>query len=148
MVAQMEDEARLTERLARSGFRFTPQREHVYQILLQRQDHPTAEEVFIGAKKGMPENSMATVYNCLDALVKCGLVKLVNLDRGATRYCANMREHWHFYCDECESVFDIDASAETTQGTLPLPKGFKAERYEVAIHGLCPACERQRKGSG
>ena len=34
----------------------------------------------------MPEISMATVYNCLDALVKCGLVRQVNLDRGATRF--------------------------------------------------------------
>src|SRR5262245_58297607 len=66
--------ARLSERLTTSGFRFTPQREHVYSVLLQKRDHPTAEEVFIRAKREIPDISMATVYNCLDALVKCGLV--------------------------------------------------------------------------
>ena len=81
-------ESHLNERLATSGFRFTPQRQHVYNVLLQKRDHPTVEEVFIRAKEGMPDISMATVYNCLDALVKCDLVRHVNLDRAATRAIA------------------------------------------------------------
>ena len=72
-----------SERLATGGFRFTPQREHVYAVLLQKRDHPTAEEVFIRAKREMPDISMATVYNCLDALVECGLVAAG--DAGARR---------------------------------------------------------------
>ena len=64
----------LQEILEKGGLRNTPQRQHVYRVLIGKKDHPTAEEVFIRAKKGMPEISMATVYNCLDALVSCGLV--------------------------------------------------------------------------
>src|SRR5678815_1601794 len=101
-------DAGLDQRLERSGLRRTPQREHVYDVLLQKKDHPTAEEVFIRAKKGMPEISMATVYNCLDALVNCGLVRQVNQDRSATRYCSNLRKHHHFHCDECGRAYDID----------------------------------------
>ena len=78
--------SRINERLATSGLRLTPQREHVYNVLLGERDHPTAEQVFLRAKKDMPDISMATVYNCLDALVTSGLVKQVNLDRGATRF--------------------------------------------------------------
>jgi len=128
---------RLHEGLATRGFRFTPQREHVYAVLLRKRDHPTAEEVFIRAKRAMPDISMATVYNCLDALVECGLARQVTLERGATRFCPNMREHCHFYCDHCASVFDIDLPAETG---IALPKGYRAERYDIAIHGRCPAC--------
>lgn len=131
---------RLTRQLATSGFRFTPQREHVYAVLLDKRDHPTAEEVFIRAKRAMPEISMATVYNCLEALVKCGLVRQVMLARGAARFCPNMQEHCHFYCDVCESVFDLDMPPEPG---LALPKGFKAERYDVAVHGRCPACSNE-----
>src|SRR6185503_1440324 len=120
-----ETDNRLNEHLANSGFRFTPHRQHVYDVLLQHRDHPTAEEVFIRAKTAMPDISMATVYNCLDALVTCGLVRQVTLERGAARFCPNMQEHCHFYCDSCQTVFDIDWS---TPG-LPLPKGFTAERY-------------------
>lgn len=131
-------QARLNERLTTSGLRFTPQREHVYAVLLQKRDHPTAEQLFLRAKRGMPEISMATVYNCLDALVQCGLVRQVNLERGAAHFCPNMREHCHFYCDNCQSVFDIDLSE---QAGVRLPKGFRAERFDLTIHGRCPACK-------
>jgi Fur family peroxide stress response transcriptional regulator len=134
----------LNERLATGGFRFTPQRQQVYEILLQKRDHPTAEQVFIRAKESMPGISMATVYNCLDALVECGLVRQVTLDRGATHFCPNMAEHCHFYCDVCESVFDIPLPPEMG---LPLPKGFRVNRYDVAIHGRCPACSTGKKSA-
>jgi Fur family peroxide stress response transcriptional regulator len=134
----------INARLATSGFRFTPQRQEVYDVLLEKRDHPTAEEVFIRAKRRMPEISMATVYNCLDALVQCGLARQVTLDRGAARFCPNMREHCHFYCDRCNRVFDVDFPEEGSPG-LPLPRGFKAERFEIAIHGTCADCGSKAK---
>jgi Fur family peroxide stress response transcriptional regulator len=129
----------LSRQLSTSGFRFTPQRQHVYDVLIEERDHPTAEEVFIRAKRELPDISMATVYNCLDALVQCGMARQVNVDRGATRFCPNMREHCHFYCDNCAKVFDIDLPSEGPNG-ITLPKGFKAGRYEIAIHGFCAKC--------
>lgn len=142
MVRRSELSDRLTARLATTGLRPTPQREHVYSVLLQRRDHPTAEEVFIRVKKSMPEISMATVYNCLDALVHCGLVRQVTLDRGAARFCPNMQEHGHFYCDICDQVFDVALPGEPA---LELPEGFEALKYDIAIHGRCPACATNRK---
>ena len=65
----MPSSTRLNERLATNGLRSTAQREQVYRLLLAGEDHPTAEEVFMRAKRELPEISMATVYNCLDALV-------------------------------------------------------------------------------
>jgi Fur family peroxide stress response transcriptional regulator len=133
----------INERLATSGFRFTPQREHVYNVLLEERDHPTAEQVFLRAKKGMPDISVATVYNCLDALVKCGLAKQVNLDRGAMRFCPNMHEHCHFYCEGCGGVYDIDLTRARPE--VPLPRGFKATHVELSIRGLCPDCAGKKK---
>lgn len=128
----------LNERLATSGLRFTVQRQHVYDVLLQTRDHPTAEEVFMRTKQVIPDISMATVYNCLDALVKCNLVRQVNVDRGATRYCPNMRKHSHFYCDECGGVFDIELPERTE--LLRLPVGFKASHFDISFRGTCPHC--------
>lgn len=132
-----------SRQLTTSGFRFTPQRQQVYDVLLQKRDHPTADEVFIRAKRRMPEISHATVYNCLDALVKSGLIRQVALDRGATRFCPNMREHCHFYCDECDSVFDVDLPAKAH--AVALPKGFRADHFDIAIHGLCADCAGKKK---
>jgi Fur family peroxide stress response transcriptional regulator len=133
----------LSERLNTGGFRFTPQRQQVYDVLLHKRDHPTAEEVFIRAKKQMPEISHATVYNCLDALVQCGLVRLVQLERGATRYCPNMEEHCHYFCDVCGTVFDVALGADAAVG--PRPRGFQVDHYEIAVHGLCAECAAKRK---
>jgi Fe2+ or Zn2+ uptake regulation protein len=131
---------RLNERLATSGFRFTPQRQHVYSVLLEKRDHPTVEEVFIRAKQGMPDISMATVYNCLDALVKCDLIRHVNLDRSATRYCPNMKEHCHFYCDTCHGIYDVDLAADSKAAGLLVPDGFKVKHFDVSIRGICRDC--------
>ena len=134
----------LSERLNTGGFRFTPQRQQVYDVLLHKRDHPTAEEVFIRAKKQMPEISHATVYNCLDALVQCGLVRLVQLERGATRYlpehggalplliatCAARYLTWHWRADAAVG---------------PRPRGFQVDHYEIAVHGLCAECAAKRK---
>jgi len=136
--------AEFSKRLNTVGFRFTPQRQQVYDVLLQKRDHPTAEEVFFRAKKHMPDISHATVYNCLDALVECGLVRQVQLDRGAARFCPNMREHGHFYCDACGRVYDVNLP-EKPRPEISLPKGFKAQRYEIAIHGICPECANKKR---
>jgi Fur family peroxide stress response transcriptional regulator len=130
----------LQEHLEKSGMRMTVQREHVYEVLLLKKDHPTAEEVFIRAKKGMPDISMATVYNCLDALVHCGLVRQVNQDRSATRYCSNLRKHHHFHCDECGRAYDIDALPDAPTLDVPLPEGFLASQFEITVRGQCPDC--------
>lgn len=135
----------LQEHLEKSGLRMTAQREHVYEVLLEKKDHPTAEEVFIRAKKDMPDISMATVYNCLDALVHCGLVRQVNQDRSATRYCSNMRKHHHFHCNRCGRAYDIDMIPNAPPIEVPLPEGFQPSQFEVTVRGFCPEC-RSLKG--
>jgi len=137
---RVQIDSRFTEQLASRGFRLTPQREHVYNVLLRERDHPTAEQVFMRAKRSMPEISMATVYNCLDALVKCRLVRPVNLDRVAMHYCPNMEEHFHFYCDVCGGVFDISVKADRRGGPVDLQSGFQPTGYEISVHGSCPKC--------
>jgi Fe2+ or Zn2+ uptake regulation protein len=127
----------ITQKLVNSGIRLTRQREEVFGILLQKRDHPTATEVFLRAKRHMPSISLATIYNCLEALVDCGLVKEVNLDRAPTRFCANLREHSHFYCEKCGSISDVNLSLNST---WDLPPGFVVMQADVSLRGMCPRC--------
>jgi Fe2+ or Zn2+ uptake regulation protein len=134
-------------RLATCGLRLTPQRLHVYEVLLQRRDHPTAEEVFLRAKGDMPEISMATVYNCLDALVQCGLAKQVNMDRGATRFCPNMREHSHFHCESCGVIVDVEPARGRPALGWSVPRGFRVTHADVSLRGLCRDCNEKKRDS-
>ncbi len=128
------------EKISHSGHRQTPQRREVYDVLLNERDHPTATEVFLRAKKHIPGISLATVYNCLETLVDCGLAKQVNVDRDATRYCPNLDEHAHFICQRCGTVHDVPVSKGA--GIFrQLPENFSVLQTEVTIRGLCADCQ-------
>lgn len=131
---------RLTETLSRRGRRFTPQRQQVYAVLLEKTDHPTAEQVFLRVKHALPDISFATVYNSLSALVQCGLVNQVHSPRTATRYCPNMAKHYHFYCERCGGVFDIHDPGHGPVAPVPVPRGYRITHCEMTLHGFCPAC--------
>ena len=95
----------------------------------------------------MPEISFATVYNCLSVLVRCGLVRQVTLDRSPTRFCPNMREHCHFFCEDCGEVTDIELPERSTLGKVRLPRGFEVATFDLSLRGVCPKCGRS-KGNG
>ncbi|MBM3842400.1 MAG: transcriptional repressor [Verrucomicrobia bacterium] len=126
----------LTQRLADSGLRATPQREVVYSVLLRKRDHPTAEEVFARVKSELPTISLATVYNCLETLVQCELVRAVNFERSPTRYCPNLRPHAHFHDDQTGRTYDIDLPpAVLAEVNQVLPAGFDASSVEITFRG-------------
>ncbi len=126
----------LAQHLAHSGLRATPQREIVYQVLLERRDHPTADELFARVKAKMPTISLATVYNCLEALVQCDLVKQVNFEREPTRYCSNLTEHAHFIDTATGQIIDIEMTpAYVARLREALPPGFTMEDVELNFRG-------------
>ncbi len=123
------------------GLRMTDQRRAVFDALMGKRDHPTAVEVFMRVKGKMPSISLATVYNCLETLSDCGLVKSVNHDREPSRYCPNLNEHAHFFCTACSAVTDIPLrSKQQPRDIWDVPADVLIEQSEVAFRGLCPKC--------
>ena len=131
------DDSSISELLAARGIRLTRQREKILAILLQQKDHPTASDVYERAKKKMPSISLATVYNSLEALARSGLLKQVNVDRAPTRFCANLEDHGHFFCERCGAIYDVEA---VTAQPGNLPPGFIVFHADVTLKGLCPNC--------
>jgi Fur family transcriptional regulator, peroxide stress response regulator len=140
MSAQTEKHAVLSEQLKACDVRPTPQREVVLKVILDKRDHPTADEVFARVKSAMPSISLATVYNCLDTLVSCGLVRSVNFERGPTRYCPNLRPHAHFHDEQTGSTHDIDLPESLLQKVKTvLPPGYEASSVEIIFRGKARA---------
>ncbi len=126
----------LNRKLAQAGLRSTRQREVVYDAILSKRDHPTADEIFTRVKSAMPSISLATVYNCLDTLVQCRLVKQVHLERESTRYCPNLSEHAHFHDDDNGEVYDVLLNQEILEKLASLlPQNFEPNSIDITFRG-------------
>lgn len=134
----------LNRALLGAGLRATRQREQVFNILMQERNHPSAEDIYQKAKENHQELSLATVYNCLETLVSCGLVRQVNLDRDSTRYCPNLKPHAHFHDEQTGQILDIELpQALICQIQEVLPEGFKVKSLELNFRGNAPESATQ-----
>ena len=130
----------LAQKLAGSGLRSTVQREVVFNVLLAKRDHPTADEVYARVRQEMPSISLATVYNCLETLAQCSLIRVVNFERGPTRYCPNLKPHAHFHDETTGETHDIDLTPEILNDVKRvLPPGYEASSVEIIFRGKAHA---------
>lgn len=119
-----------------AGLRMTKQRQEIYRILIEQRDHPTANEVFMRAKDRLPNISLATVYNCLEALVQHGIIRQVNFERESSRYCPNLREHVHFHDADTGVIHDVDFKPGfNLSDILDLPPGIVVADVEITLRG-------------
>ena len=135
-------EAPLADRLQARGWRITPQRRAVISVLHGEHVHLSAEQVLAGARRVVPEVSLATVYNTLNELASMGEISEIRLSDGTTRYDPKIGpDHHHLVCDGCGLTFDVDP---TGVGGLALPPdqrfGMTVAQVEVVFRGLCSNC--------
>ena len=121
----------------------TRQRKVVLEVICATDAHPTAAEVFAGARKLLPKISFATVYNSLRYLKEAGLVREVAFGNGASRYDGVTDRHDHAVCSDCGKLFDFDLP-----GTVELMRSaarasrFKPESVHLTLVGQCAECRR------
>ena len=118
------------------GLRMTRQRREVLAVILRDRDHPTANDVFLRAQDRMPTISLATVYNCLEALVSHNIVRQVNLDRESSRYCPNLSDHCHFQDEASGKIHDVVfKEGVKLEDILELPKGTEINHLDISLKG-------------
>jgi Fur family peroxide stress response transcriptional regulator len=133
------------ERVCRErGVPLTTQRRAVLELLLNRSDHPTADQLHEALKARYPRISRRTVYRVLDALADLGLIRRVHHPGAAARFDAKTYRHHHLVCIRCNKIIDWE-SVELDGITLPegKPHGFDVCDFSVQLMGVCPACRKQ-----
>ena len=138
----------LLERLRDRGWRITPQRRAIAQVLEGVNVHLSAETIFGRAKCQLPEISMATVYNTLNELVEMGEVLEVTTGSGPKRYDPNVKlTHHHLVCTSCGTLRDVLPDARSLQALHANDlHGFVLTGVEIVFQGLCPNCRPSTKG--
>lgn len=136
----------LETRCRQRGLPVTVQRRVILDVLLDRDDHPTVDQMFADVKDRIPGVSRTTVYRALETLVDLGLAKRTNHFEAAARFDGNTDHHHHLICQGCNRVIDFDDPA---LDKLRLPDlshmGFRVFDCSVYFEGLCSKCGK--KGS-
>ena len=123
---------RIKEELKKRGMRATFQRVIVLEKLYEG-GHMTAEEVLERVREEVPSISPATVYNVLDALRDAGLIGEIFIERGRVHYDRNPEPHFHFRCDRCGGIFDVDIE-------IPFPSFGEVHGFSGFFYGICDKC--------
>ncbi|HWP65920.1 MAG TPA: transcriptional repressor [Candidatus Limnocylindria bacterium] len=130
------------------GLPLTVQRRTILEVLAERTDHPTADQVFAAVRRRMPDVSRTTVYRVLDTLVRLGLAVKTPHPGAAVRFDPRTERHHHLVCNACDRVIDLHAPE---LDTLELPDmrrlGFEADDYSLHIRGLCADCRSARRAT-
>lgn len=137
---------KLEELCRQRGLPLTTQRRLVLELLLQRTDHPTADQILAAVQERNPEISRRTVYRVLDMLAELGLIRRVHHPGAAARFDAKTIRHHHLVCTRCNKILDLE-SPELDNLTLPRGKlqGFDVSDFSVQLMGTCPECRKEKK---
>jgi len=131
----------LRDGCAARGLRLTPQRDVLLHVLSQTMGHPTADELVREVRRVLPSVSHATVYRNVQELVRAGLVGTLERAGGPVHFEVNPDTHHHCLCTKCGQVWDVyldEFDVKVSQGSSL--RGFRVDRREVQLHGLCAAC--------
>jgi Fur family peroxide stress response transcriptional regulator len=126
--------------------RETKQREAILRVLRNTKAHPTADRIYEEVKKEIPNISKGTVYRNLQVLQEDGAVTELNLNGTLSRFEAKQASHYHFRCEQCGRVFDVDEPVNNELDERVAKKtGFKVSHHQLEFRGLCKDCQQQLK---
>lgn len=129
-----------TRTLQELGYRLTPQRVLVWDVLRESGSHMSAEEVCAQVQERFPQVNSSTVYRTLELLVGLELVRETHL--GPTRRFFEVEEevpHHHLVCEGCGRVSHIhDDDLGDLRDVLSRDQGFVTR--ELTVFGRCCDC--------
>jgi Fe2+ or Zn2+ uptake regulation protein len=133
-------------RLREKGYRLTPQRMIILQILHGPEEHLTPTKIFQQAKKLLPGITEATIYRSLNFLTEQGLVLAAHVGSGQLVYEIAEHYHNHLICRVCRNTCEIEHSLlEDLYQEFKEKTGFFIDSTHMTFFGLCPECQEKNK---
>jgi Fur family peroxide stress response transcriptional regulator len=117
------------------------QRERIYEAILSSKSHPTAQEVYGALKAELPSLSLGNVYRNIAILLEEGRLQAGEFGSGTVRYDAVTAGHYHFVCERCGAVSDLDMPAD--EGITAAARRLSPHRvsgHTVRFYGTCAGC--------
>jgi Fur family ferric uptake transcriptional regulator len=123
--------------------RKTRQRDAIRAVIAAAGRPLGPQEILAAVRAELPRLGIATVYRTVKGLLDDGWLRAVELPGAPSRYeVAGKAHHHHFHCRACDGVFEVEACPAGIRGLLP--GGFRMERHEIILYGVCAGCEGGR----
>ena len=124
--------------------RETRQREAILRYLRKATSHPTADSIYEGVKKEIPNISKGTVYRNLKVLQESGQIAELHLTGNTSRYEGRKEKHYHFRCESCDKVYDLDQPVDISlDERLSRKTGLLVTGHQLEYYGLCTDCQNK-----
>lgn len=135
----------MTAALKQAGYRITPQRLAILEILAASEGHPSVERIFTLITKRFPTTSLATVYKTVNLLKRQGQVLELAFSDMGNRYDGKLPfAHPHVICISCGAIADpIQPDIAELQERMARETGFDIRSHRLDFYGLCPDCRKK-----
>jgi Fe2+ or Zn2+ uptake regulation protein len=133
------------ERLREAGFRATPGRIAILELLKRSSRPQSTQEILQGLRK--EKLDQATVYRMLEAFKEKGLVRSIHLGHDHIDYeLADPKDHHHLICTSCDKVEDVKGCDfdVLAKNALKGSKNFsEISQHSLEFFGICKACAKR-----
>ena len=127
--------------LRKQGYRLTPQRLAILNVLKNFPGHMTPAEIYNQVAPTIPGMTEATVYRTLNFLAGQNLVLVAHLGKGQLVYEYAEHDHHHLICSQCGDMQEIDHQLlEDLYEQFAHKTGYKIHTIHTTFFGLCPRC--------
>ena len=121
--------------------RRSKQKETILRVLKSTTSHPTAEWIYEQVKREVPNISLGTVYRNLRLLKQEGEISELDLAHTSGRFDGYTENHYHFRCEQCNRIFDVDEPVDKAVDSRVAQKtGFQVNCHRLEFRGLCQEC--------
>ena len=123
--------------------RITPERISILNEIYQLSGHFNVEILHDKMKLNGHTISKATLYNTLQLLINCNLIKKLQFGNNIAQFEKSFKnkQHDHIICMECEKVVEFcDPRVQQIQNSTEKILGFEISHHSLYFYGKCKAC--------